>query len=294
MLKYLCFLLMLPITTFEQTLIKGKIINSITKLPIPYVTVGLVKENIGSNATVDGFFLITSNKKIENDSLIFSCVGYKTLKLPIHFNSENISIVELIENISELTEVIVSSKKNFSVVTLNDFSNCGNSFVGSSGYQTQLAQHFQLENKNSLLVGVKICRASIALIAPEKTIFRLRIYSMDTLSKAPSKDLCNQIIEVITRRKTINLNLEKYKIYIPDKDFFVAIEWLKIPFNENKFKVKINGDKVDRISYRPSIGWTDNVNSKMEAWMLNYKNEWHPMFQMNNKTSVSIAATVKY
>jgi len=47
---------MLPITTFEQTLIKGKIINSITKLPIPYVTVGLVKENIGSNATVDGFF----------------------------------------------------------------------------------------------------------------------------------------------------------------------------------------------------------------------------------------------
>jgi len=117
---------------------------------------------------------------------------------------------------------------------------------------------------------------------------------MDTLSKAPSKDLCNQIIEVITRRKTINLNLEKYKIYIPDKDFFVAIEWLKIPFNENKFKVKINGDKVDRISYRPSIGWTDNVNSKMEAWMLNYKNEWHPMFQMNNKTSVSIAATVKY
>ena len=67
-----------------------------------------------------------------------------------------------------------------------------------------------------------------------------------------------------------------------------------IPFNESKSKMKVNGIETEYISYRPSIGWTDNINSKMEAWGLDYRNIWRPMFKMNNKTSISISATVKY
>ena len=97
-----------------------------------------------------------------------------------------------------------------------------------------------------------------------------------------------------TRSKTITVNLEKYKIRIPNKDFFVAVEWLKIPYSESKSTIKINGKETEHITYRPSIGWTKNPNPQMEAWMLDYKNIWRKMFKSSIRTSVSISATVKY
>lgn len=253
-----------------------------------------MKENIGTNANEDGIFILLSKGTKENDTLIISCVGYRTQKLPIDRNNKTGLVIELTEQATILNEVVVKNKTNWTTETLNDFSKCGSSFITSSGYQTQLAQHFEAKEENSILTEIKICRMAIALLDPEKTIFRIRIYDIDTITKSPSTDLCDQIIEVKTRSKTISINLEEYKIHIPSKDFFVAVEWLKIPFNESKSKMKVNGKEVEHITYRPSIGWTDNVNSKMEAWMLDYKNVWRPMFKMNNKTSVSISATVKY
>ena len=293
-MKLSIIILIFPIFTVGQSTIAGKIINSKSKIAIPFATVGLMKENIGTNSSEEGYFKLTSNKLVSTDTLIFSCIGFKTLKLPVNFNEKVEMTYELTEQISVLNEVVVSNKKKWTSTILNDFSSCGNTFISSSGYQTQLAQHFQVEEENSLLTEIKICRFSIAILDPEKTIFRIRVYGFDTLTKSPSKDLCDQIIEVKTRSKTIHLNLEKYKINIPNKDFFVAIEWLKIPFNEDKSKMKVDGKEVDHITYRPSIGWTDNINSKMEAWSFDYKNVWRPMWTMKNKTSVSIAATVKY
>ncbi|MEJ7822899.1 MAG: carboxypeptidase-like regulatory domain-containing protein [Chitinophagaceae bacterium] len=294
-MKIIILFLIAPILTVGQTTYNGSITNKKTKEKIPFATVGLIKENIGINATEDGDFILVSKNDKLNDTLIFSCVGYETLKHPIDKNNLRNLSIELEEKVNELSEVVITNKTSWTFNTLNDFSKCGNSFVGSSGYQTQLAQHFQVPAANAILTALKICRMSLGLIDPEKTIFRIRIYDMNTLTKAPSNDLCDQVIEVKTRSKTISLNLQKYKIHIPNKDFFVAIEWLKIPYNESKGKTKLpDGKVIETISYRPSIGWTDNISSKMDPWMLDYKNIWRPMFKMNGKTSVSISATVKY
>ncbi len=286
--------LITPIIALTQTSFKGIIINSKTKAGVSFATVGLIKENIGTNADEAGRFTLASGNRKQNDTLLISCVGYKTLKIPADNLSSNISI-ELNERESKLIEVVITAKNNWTYATLNEFSNCGNNFVATSGYHTQLAQHFQVSADNSYLTEIKICRNSDGILDAEKTIFRIRIYDMDTITKAPSSDLCDEVIEVKTKSKFINLNLEKYKINIPNKDFFVAIEWLKIPYNEQKTKMKLKGKEFENIIYRPSIGLTDAMNEKMEAWMLDYRNVWHPMFKMpHSKTSVSISATIKY
>jgi hypothetical protein len=252
------------------------------------------KENIGTNTDEGGVFSLMSKTTKTNDSFIISCVGFVTQKLPVDVDNKTTLVIELEEQVTFLSEIVVKNKTSWTTETINEFSKCGNSYTTSSGFQTQLAQHFQVKEENSILTSITICRMSIALLASEKTIFRVRIYDIDTFTKAPSTDICNQIIEVKTRNKIINLDLEKYKIHIPSKDFFVAVEWLKLPFNESRSKMKINGKEVEYITYRPSIGWTDNVNTRMEAWMLDYKNIWRPMFTNNGKTSVAISATVKY
>lgn len=293
-MRNLIILLFFPFNLFGQNSFEGKVINAKSKEIVPFATIGLMKENIGTNANENGKFTLLSQGIKENDTLIISCVGYSTQKLPIDKINKIGLVIELKEQVTILNEVVVKNKTSWTTETLNDFSKCGNSFITSSGYQTQLAQHFEVKEENSILTEIKICKMAIALIDPEKTMFRIRIYDIDTMTKSPSTDLCDEIIEVKTRSKVININLEKYKIRIPSKDFFVAVEWLKIPYNESKSKMKVNGKEVEHITYRPSIGWTDNTNSKMEAWMLDYKNVWRPMFKMNNKTSVSISATVKY
>jgi hypothetical protein len=203
--------------------------------------------------------------------------------------------IDLIEIETFLKEVIVIGKKYDNISALNEFSNCANNFYGTNGSVTQLAQHFTAPTSNVILKEIKICRFSIPLIAPDKTVFRIRVYEMDTITKAPTTDLTDQIIEVKTKSKYIQLNLEKYKIYIPNKDFFVAIEWLKIPFNEERTKSKMSdGKTIELLTYRPSIGWTDNINSKVEAWTLDYKNIWRRLGNLNGKTSISIEATVKF
>lgn len=102
----------------------------------------------------------------------------------------------------------------------------------------QLAQHFYIQEKGAFLTHLKICAAGNPLFNSETNTFRIRIYARDSLTGAPSNDLCNQTIQVTTKKQVIKLNLEKYNIYIPSRDFFVAIEWLIIPANEERRKVK--------------------------------------------------------
>lgn len=293
-MRLLIIFIFSPHYFFGQVFFEGKVINAKSKDIIPFATIGLMKENIGTNAIEDGSFSLLSKPSKANDTLIISCVGFVTQKLPVSGNSITNLIIELTEQVTVLNEVVVLNKTTWTTITLNDFSKCGNNFLTTNGYQTQLAQHFKVDDFNSLLTDIKICTKSMGILDPEKTIFRIRIYDIDTVTKSPSSDLCDQIIEVKNKSKFINLNVEKYKILIPNKDFFVAIEWLKIPYNEKKRKIKINGNEEEYITYGPSIGWTDNFNEKMDAWMLDYNNIWRPMFKMNTKTSVSISATVKY
>jgi hypothetical protein len=295
-MKALLLFLSIPILTSAQINYHGTITNKSTKQIVPFVSVGLMKENIGTNADENGSFQLVSNNIKKDDTLIISCIGFQTLKIPTDNKSIETYIIELIELETVLKEVVVTGKKYVNISTLNEFSNCGKHFYGTSGIITQLAQHFTAPSNNAILKEIKICRFSIPLIAPTKTIFRIRVYEMDTITKAPSTDLSEQVIEVKTGSKYIQLNLEKYNIYIPNKDFFVAIDWLKVPFNEERIKSKMSNGKIFEIlTYRPSIGWTDNINPTMEAWELDYKNKWRKTSSgFTHKTSISIEATVKY
>ena len=55
-MKLFISLLISPVFCFGQISITGKVINKQTKESIAFATVGLVKENIGTNALEDGSF----------------------------------------------------------------------------------------------------------------------------------------------------------------------------------------------------------------------------------------------
>jgi len=281
-------LLLFPLITHSQIIYKGNIVNKITKEKIPFATVGLTKENIGTNADEDGKFSLTS-KKCVADSLVISCVGYETSKFSVDNLPSNLQF-EISERQIELRTIIV--KNNFkSSYTLNDYSNCGFNSYTSSGSVTQIAQHLQSPIANSLLSEINICKEA------DNSLFRIRVYDMDPISGKPSFDLADTIIEVKSGKRHVKINLEKYNIVIPEKDFFVGIEWLYIPFNENNVKGKKDGQKINYSRYNPFIFFRnrgcnkDNLEKSLEAWQLDFRRKWIRMYQ---DWVFLISVTVKY
>jgi hypothetical protein len=72
--------LLLPLYSQAQTILSGKVVEAATGSPIPYASIGLVKQNAGTNANENGEFRITCSRP-DGDSLFISCVGYATIRL---------------------------------------------------------------------------------------------------------------------------------------------------------------------------------------------------------------------
>lgn len=278
--------------SFSQKTFTGIVSDENGTFKISYATVGLIKENIGINADENGYFSLRSLNPKLNDTLIISSVGFKTQKIAITNNLEPILNIFLVPQIISLEEVSIKPKNDWTNSTLNDFSTCGYYYIGSNGYLMQLAQHFISPIENSRLKEIKIC---ITSGRPKKAFFRIRVYGIDTLTGGPGKNLCNKIIEVTTKKTLVKVNVELYKIRIPNKDFFVAVEWMKIPINEQFFKNNADKGELQFYSYAPSIAYKEAINSNLEAWELNYNGIWQPLSKtFKTIRTILISAQIKY
>ena len=275
-----------------QNIFEGVIINKSTKVPIPYTSIFLMKGKVGVNADENGFFKIEITNREIDDSLIITCMGYAPMKYPVQSAdklwsaSANIELTELGHN---LKEVVVHNNNFKNSITLNQFDELPGQYYGSGNFIAQLAQHFISPSENAILKDIKIAKFNIPILMPQKAIFRIRVYAVDSITKAPSYDLTDEVIEVKSSSKIVELNLEKYKIYLPNNEFFIAIEWLRIPYNATE--TKINRKTVTH--YSPSIGWSKNQATKMDIWQLGLNNVWGKFPDYLN-SNLAIAVSLKY
>jgi hypothetical protein len=271
-------ILFLPIIAFGQTNCTGIVVDKSTGKRIPYATVGLTKENKGVSANEQGLFSINSNFP-GTDSLRISSVGYTTLVIAV-VKWVNGTGVEMQQRASLLRQVIISSNSQKQAYTLNKFGHCSWNWyrVGLEAV-FQLAQRFDAPKEGMQLTGLELCKESSA------SIFRFRIYDVDSSCQCPMKDLSDTVIEVRSSESHVKIDLENYDIIIPGKSFFVAIEWLFIPFNEEHAKTKLKDKKTDLTYYKPSIRFVDaNSAVRGKIWELMFNGKWYmaPYFQDHN------------
>ncbi len=282
-------LLLCPSILQAQIIYTGEVLNIKDNSSIPYASIGLLKENRGINANEEGRFILSSNSN-HPDTLIISSTGFETLKI----STENFPASHhffLKEKITELKNIII--RKTYEVKKISEFSGCGNAFYTSSGYISEVAKHFSTPVKNVVLDKIEICKSA------ENAIFRVKVYSMDSVNKMPLVELNDQIIEVKSLRRNVNINLSDYHIIIPDKDFFIAVEWLKIPYNHSEETVKINGVKTISARYSPLLSFpaeksdSSNTTETLDIiWQKNYNGKWFPINW--KKSDLLISVTVRY
>jgi hypothetical protein len=288
-LKYqyilITILCLLPALCFAQQVYEGQVINKTTELAIPGVTIKLLQENIGTQTNQQGYFNIESEKPIANDTLQFSSVGYNTFKLPVSAYEPQMFIT-LEPSTTQLDEVRITNSK-IKTITLGKFSHYDLKNISGAGYihltkvvtsRTPLAKLFTAPQANGRLTGIALGRqdfpTSPTFSTTNKfTTFLIHVIAQDTATGTPGKVLFTKTISLSDKSKWIDIDVTNDIIVIPGSNFFIAVEWMNIPYNEI---IGINRtSKVDRLTKRGAQVLEDASEYRVyyQPFLIGYENE---------------------
>lgn len=222
-------------------IISGTIISKDENQPIPYVKIGVEKQNVGVISDEKGNFSIDLSKANVGGSVKIEVAGYEnyteTIQNFVKHNSQKIFLKEKVKNIQEVK--LVPKKlveKNWGVKTktknvmysVNPDLNQEN-FLGETALQFNASKRSKIKNINLNIASY---------VSDEPVLMRYAIYSEK--DGFPDKNILNEEITValtedMIQSGTFTLNVNDYNIWVQGK-FFIGIQFLK-KFNG---KIKIS------------------------------------------------------
>jgi hypothetical protein len=257
-LYFLFTILLLAHNVFAQNDYKGMILDAHTKIPIPYVNIGIVDKGIGTVSDESGKFHLTLDKELvtENDIILFSSLGYKIIQIPI---SEAVSVTNEYSEIIlapteiKLEEVVVSNASLVPIKEYLGFQNNGNSSFGywrdNIALGGELATKIRAQKRTRQLNSLEF---EVWENPSDSLLIRINIYDTDGVLGRPKTNLNKSNKNIITTLKKgrgfVDIDLEPYDIYVQD-DFFVSLELLKV-YGEGKLGLVIAASDGNYGSYR--------------------------------------------
>lgn len=218
----------------EKILLSGRIQDSKTKEKLPYVNIGVLSKDVGTVSNKEGVFefrLLESNK---NDTLRISMIGYKpqTFLVKNLLNQKTNIQIDLEEEISVLTEVVVTAKK-WKKKTLGNRTK--STFIGHPFYYEQLGKEMGIRMNvgrrptfvDSFNFHISYNRFSV------KSFFRLNMYKIK--NGKPVKNVLKESIIISVEPEqtgTVSTDLRKYNIVLTE-DVITTLEWVD---NEGEIK----------------------------------------------------------
>jgi len=115
------FVLIFSTHTYAQyTKVRGIIVDSISREPLPFVSISFKGTNAGTISDIDGKYFIES--RISSDYIEASFVGYKNKTLKVNRNSFQTINFELIPDVLQLQEIVVKPGENPAHAILRNIS----------------------------------------------------------------------------------------------------------------------------------------------------------------------------
>lgn len=273
----------------QKTLLKGSVIDSETKQPVVYANISFLKSNKGISSNEDGTFSLEIDKELLNDKVHISCLNYKdTIVSAFDLQNKNLAMQSKNEI---LNEVVISKKKNKKIILDKVKRRVIPLYSGDVVKMT--AKYFPANYpKGYYLEEIKL---HFSRRGSRKSKFRIRIFSVDSISGKPKEDLLlkNLPITIEEKQKVAIINLEDLFLEAPSNGFYVAFEKLFIP--ENKF-IEKKSFKKNYVWYSPTIGLTKNKEfSKENCKVYLYrKGKWwlNPKFDKEDRWIPAISVTL--
>lgn len=227
------------ITIFlNAQVISGTVFSKDENQPIPYVKIGVEKDNAGVISDEKGNFSIDLSKVNMSGNVRIEVAGYEnyteTIQNFVKHNSQKIFLKEKIKNIQEVKltpkKLVeknwgVNTKTKNVMYSVNPELNQEN-FLGETALQFNTSKRSKIKNINLNIASY---------VSDEPVLIRYAIYSEK--DGFPDKNILNEEITValtenMIKSGTFTLNVNDYNIWVQGK-FFIGIQFLK------KFKGRI-------------------------------------------------------
>lgn len=256
------FFLLFPFLVFsQQNVAKGLVLDKVTNEPIPYVNISILESTIGTSSDDDGSFSLEIKEEDINKIVSLSSLGYESSKIPVSLflKSEEIFLNPKTE---VLEEVVIKDKFEEKTKTVNKIedSDLCHGFGSFAENPWIIALYFPYKDAYEETEFLKSIKFHFGNFKNKKAKFRLRLFTVGKDS-LPDKDILkeNVIVELKKKQKEAVVDVADYDIIFPREGFYVAFEWLYIPYNEEEVTFHFadkKRKKEKRIKYLPAFSAT--------------------------------------
>jgi len=204
----------------------GFVLNKKTNMPVEYANIGIPGKNIGTVAANDGKYSLTVDPQLDNDTLMISCIGYKSAYYRISdFKKQANFNIYLEEKVFDVPEAIVKPRvfkqKTLGVTTKSKFASAG--FEDNKlGYECGILM------KTTKLTMLEKVNINFSHCAYDTIFYRLNIYR-----KNDKKEFENILTEPIylklskdKTKETVSIDIKPYDFIIKG-DFLVTLEHVR-------------------------------------------------------------------
>jgi len=236
-MKNYCFFALLVFIQFSAfAQVKGIVIDSLDRKPIPYVTISVENENIGTSSEENGEFKIAVSDK--NKKLVFSALGYerKTVRIA------DVAEVVLKQSAVQLDEVVISKRLETRQKEIGKSENqIQEAFDKAPRFDIKFFPYLPEYKKTKFL-------KQVALVTDSKiddASFKIHFYSVGA-DGFPGEELLQKdfIVSVDRGVSKTRFNLAKFNLRMPESGILVGFEKLMIDRNKSEKTVTNPNTKI--------------------------------------------------
>ena len=220
------FLLSIPVLN-AQYILQGRIIDALTKEPLPFVNVGVLKKELGTVSNEDGFFFLEVPDVFAKETLRFSMIGFdqrdfQVADLEAILLSNNTLV--LAEQTTFLEEVVLTAEKKWDTRVSGNATTSKLLITGFTSNQlgNEIALFVKVKKTPAYIEGIQF--SVVENIYPEVR-FRVNVYSSEY--RFPDENILKENIFVTLKQSEgiISVDLKEYDILVDD-DVFISLEWI--------------------------------------------------------------------
>lgn len=226
------FLQVFIVTAAEGQVIKGIVMDEVSREPLPFVNIGVINRNMGTISRDNGQFEIRLENVSQDEELTFSMVGYQIQSIRIESIGNGSLQLYLQPKTYLLKEVTVTDSRIKNPVKLGRFkpsrTTTGHSGAGNFGFGGEWGIRIFNSDKTSWIQAVSF---HLRFNTLDSVLFRINLYSIT--NDLPGESLLQQPLYVKSYKgdKWITRNLEAERLLI-DEDIIVSYEVVRLWYSD--------------------------------------------------------------
>ena len=210
----------------KEALIKGRVVDAKTRLPIPFASLQLRTDRTGTTTNTKGHFSTSAPQKLVTDTLLVEALGYQSRPIAVQARvlADSIILLQKLDSKPEPSGLIPGTGKAVALGSKKKKPDEG-MIQGLPGTQYALLMHPPANKKLGIIRNVSFYIGENGF---PKDPFRVRIYRANGPGHSPGTNLltASVIIHSTAGGQWFTVNLSAYGIDTTNEDFFVAMEWL--------------------------------------------------------------------